>query len=32
MQKLAAASKIIDIDTRTASVSHMSDFFEKGYD
>ena len=27
MQKPAAASKIIDIDTTTAFVSHMSDYF-----
>ena len=33
MQKLAATSKINDIDTATAFVSHKSDwFFEKGYD
>ena len=33
MQKLVATSKIDDIDTATAFVSHMSDwFFEKSYD
>ena len=32
MQKLAATNKIDDIDTTTAFVSHMSDWFLKNVD
>ena len=32
MQKLAATSKITEIDTTTAFISHVRLVFEKGYD